>query len=290
MKLLEKPSSSRSRTRNNSGGVQGSLASRKEGYALLIVMMMATILLVSLTAALPNIYVEGQREREDELIFRGEQYARAIVLFHKQFNRYPTSVKELLHTNEMSFLRRAYRDPLSKSGKWRFIHATATGVILDSKTMGLPGQQKPSNSGGSNSSPVKPGEGTTGTTSQGNEPGKEGFSLFGGQGTGTAPEQGGSGTPSSSIFGEKNQLIGAYIVGVASTSTKTSIRVFEGHTHYDEWEFLGIPGAPGGPESAPMGGAASPEQQAPGAGQTPQSGPNQNSQPNSILGGSSNPQ
>src|SRR2546428_148042 len=55
------------------------------GYALLVLMMMATILLVSLTVALPSVYLEGQREREEELIFRGNEYARAIAIFHRQF-------------------------------------------------------------------------------------------------------------------------------------------------------------------------------------------------------------
>src|SRR5487761_1746940 len=68
-------------------------------YAFLVVMIMVTVLLISLTAALPSVYQEGQREREEELIFRGEQYARAIYLFHTALGRYPTSVKELLDTN-----------------------------------------------------------------------------------------------------------------------------------------------------------------------------------------------
>ena len=312
MELQGKPYNCPSRKRNNSGMLRGGPASSKNGYALLIVMMMATILLVSLTAALPNIYVQGQREREEELIFRGRQYARAIALFHQQFNRYPASVKELLHTNQMSFLRQAYRDPMSKSGEWRFIHATATGVILDSKILGSPGQQNTPNSGGSQTNPPKTGESTsgtasgqntmgdggfslsggqgTGTTSGQNTPGSEGFSLSGGQGTGTSSGQSGQGTQDNSMFGEKNQLIGAYIVGVASTSPKTAIRVFEGRTHYDEWEFLGVPGAPGGPAAAAAGGVPSMQEgQTPSMNQTPQTNSNQNSQPNSIFGGGSNP-
>jgi type II secretory pathway pseudopilin PulG len=102
---------------------------------LLIVMMLATVLLISLSAALPNIYTAGMREREEELIFRGNEYARAIVLFRRQFRRYPTSVKELLQTSGIRFLRREYADPMSRRGKWRFIHADANGTILDSVTL-----------------------------------------------------------------------------------------------------------------------------------------------------------
>ena len=57
---------------------------------LIIVMMVAVLLLIAMTAVLPSVYQEGQREREEELIFRGTQYGKAVALFHKQFGRYPT--------------------------------------------------------------------------------------------------------------------------------------------------------------------------------------------------------
>ena len=286
-----KPSSFPSRKRNNSGRVRGGRAACQSGYALLIVMMLATILMVSLTAALPNIYVEGQRERETELVFRGRQYARAIALFHQQFNRYPSSVQELLHTNDLSFLRRAYRDPMSKSGKWRFIHATAAGVILDSKILGSPGQQNNQNSGGLQNNSVKTGESAPGGTPGQNAPGGGGFSLSGGQGAGTPSGTGAPGTQGKSMFGEQNQLIGAFIVGVASSSPKTAIRVFEGRTRYDEWEFLGVPGAPGGPSVGGAGGGipSTQEGQSPSTNQSPFSNPGQNAQPSSVFGSDSNP-
>ena len=287
----EKPFSFPFRKCNSSGRVQGRTAPGKDGYALLIVMMMATLLLISLSAALPNIYVEGQREKEKELIFRGEQYARAIVLFHKQFNRYPHSIKELLHTNNMSFLRRAYRDPMAKNGKWRYIHATANGIILDSKLLGKPGQSKQSNGLNSNansntstSTSGTVGENSAATPGQ-NTTGSKGFSLFGGQpqSSPAAENQNQPGTQSSSIFGDKNKLIGAYIVGVASTSTKASIMVYENHNHYDDWEFLGVPGAPGGPAATPV--MAAPGGAQPGARQSPGS----TFHLGSAFGGGSNP-
>ena len=110
-----------------------------DGIVLIIVMMVATLLLIGLTATLPSVYQEGRREQEAELIFRGTQYARAVALFHKQLNRYPTSTKELLQTNGIRFLRQEYRDPLDREGKWRFIHVNAAGVLIDSKNQPLAG-------------------------------------------------------------------------------------------------------------------------------------------------------
>jgi len=108
-----------------------------KGIVLVIVMMAATLLLIALAATLPSVYQEGRREQEAELIFRGTQYARAVALFHKQFNRFPVNTKELLQTNGIRFLRQEYLDPMDRKGKWRFIHVNAAGVLLDSKNQPL---------------------------------------------------------------------------------------------------------------------------------------------------------
>jgi type II secretory pathway pseudopilin PulG len=271
-----------------------------------MVMMMATLLLISLAAAAPSIYVEGQREKEKDLIFRGEQYARAIILFHQQFKRYPTSVKELLHTNNLSFLRQAYPDPMTRSGKWRFIHATANGVVLDSKILKPPGQQnnKPlgdnSNAAGSQSTPAAP---PTKQPATQNSSQNGGFTMgnfpLPGQGQNSGQNQ--QGNKGSSFF-SNNKTLGTFIVGVASTSNHHSIGVFAKRTEYDEWEFLGIPGAPGAPNimgtGAVPGVGAQPGQSPNGLpGSNPNSGggfhlgPSQTSQPSqpgSIFGGDSN--
>ena len=281
--------------------------SSEAGYILLIVMMMATLLLVSLAAAVPSIYVEGQREKEKELIFRGEQYARAIILFHQQFKRYPTSVKELLHTNNLSYLRHAYPDPMTRSGKWRFIHATANGVVLDSKILKPPGmnQNKPfgSDNGKSGSQSGSVGTQTSQpATQKGSQQGSFSAGSFSLPGLEQNSGQNRQQKNGSSFFGD-NKTQGAFIVGVASTSHHQSIGVFDKRTQYDEWEFLGVPGAPGAPNimgpGAVPGVGAQPGQSPTGLpGSNPNSGggfhlgPSQSSQPSqpgSIFGGSSNP-
>jgi hypothetical protein len=179
---------------------------------LLIVLMIATLLLVALTVALPSVYQEGRREREAELIFRGTQYARAVALFHRQFNRYPVSIKELMETNGIRFLRQEYKDPMDPKGKWRYIHANAAGVLIDSKNQPL--------------SPNLP--------NASNIAGGMGMSAPLGQAGQSSPQ------PSSAFFRSGSQVQGAFIVGVAATSHRESIRIWKKYTHYDEWEFVGI--------------------------------------------------
>jgi len=196
-------------------------------------MMVLTILLISLTTALPDIYTANQREREEELIFRGNEYARAIMLYRRQFNRFPSTVDDLAKkTNGFRFLRHAYKDPMTKSGKWRFIHANAGGAVLDSKT--LPSAQ-PTN-------PLKKSD-------SGKEENTKEQSSENSQ-TADQPEKSGKSETAKSP-GDETQ--GAFIVGVASTSKKKSVRIWNNHSRYDEWEFLGVTSAPTGAAGAQPG-------------------------------------
>jgi type II secretory pathway pseudopilin PulG len=215
------------------------------GYALLFIMLAATVLLVSLTAVLPSIYQEGQREREAELIFRGTQYARAIASFHQKFQRYPTTVDELTKpTNGLRFLRKEFADPMTLKGKWRFIHANGQGVLLDSKTQGPQsgGQGQPGAGQGAGgfgmSGPSSMGGSAFGQQGMGGSESNQptgGFSLDSNSPGSTSSAQG-----NSAFFGSSNQGGGMFIVGVASTSQKKSIRIWNKKTHYDEWEFIGV--------------------------------------------------
>ena len=216
-----------------------------EGMVLIIVMFMATLMLVALTAVLPSVYQEGQREREEETIFRGTQYGRAVALFHRQFNRYPVNVKELLQTNNMRFLRHEYTDPLDPKGKWRFIHANAAGVLIDSKNqpVGMNGLNQPGNTGsgfGQNSM----GSGF-GQNSMGSGFGQNSMSSGFGQSQSSSQGQGIQTTSpqfsqmSLSSSNSDNPTMGGFIVGVAPTRHRESIKVWNKHKHYDEWEFIG---------------------------------------------------
>jgi type II secretory pathway pseudopilin PulG len=64
---------------------------------------------VLMSAVLPAWKTAVQREREEELVFRGEQYARSVGLFQRKFaGAFPPSVEVLV---QQKFLRRAYRTP-----------------------------------------------------------------------------------------------------------------------------------------------------------------------------------
>ena len=69
--------------------------------------------------ALPAWNQMAQREREAELVFRGEQYARAIQLYQReQPGAYPPDIDTLV---EGRFLRKRYGDPTMAEGEFRLI-------------------------------------------------------------------------------------------------------------------------------------------------------------------------
>src|SRR5690348_8969493 len=106
----------------------------ESGFALLLIFAMAAAVAVMLYMELPRVAFEAQREREQLLIERGEQYQRAIQLYFRKFKNYPGSLDALENSNNIRFLRRRYADPLTGKDEWRLIHVGPGGVFTDSIT------------------------------------------------------------------------------------------------------------------------------------------------------------
>jgi len=113
----------------------GRRKARQQGYALLLVIFMATVLLIFATMAAPDIKTEGQREKEKEMIWRGRQYARAVKLYYRKMGRFPTSIDDLVKpkVGSLRFLRQAYKDPMNRQdGSWRLIYVGPAGQLIGS--------------------------------------------------------------------------------------------------------------------------------------------------------------
>jgi type II secretory pathway pseudopilin PulG len=86
------------------------------------------VMAVMMSVALPVWRHEAQRQKEDELIWRGQQYVRAIRLFaSKNGGILPPSVDSLVSGH---FLRKKYKDPITND-EFDYLGAGAT-------TPGLP--------------------------------------------------------------------------------------------------------------------------------------------------------
>jgi hypothetical protein len=225
----------------------------ESGYTLLIVLLIVATILLMTAAAAPNIYVEGRRDRDEEMIWRGQQYVRAIGLYYKKYGHYPHTIDDLTNSDgQIRFLRQAYKDPMNTAdGSWRLIYIGPGGVLINSvmytniAQVGLPLGANPAPAGAS---------------------GDQGSSPSAAAGTGASPS---TSTPLDDDTQPQQlmtDVIGGNLIGVGSKIKKPSIKVYNGGATYFQWEFIWKPvqGILGGATPAPAqtpgaaGGATAP--------------------------------
>ena len=111
---------------------------REGGYLLLAILLMMALMIIAATIEAPRLVQQMKRDREEEMTHRGTEYARAIKKFYKKFGRYPTSLEQLDNTNQIRFLRRRYKDPLTKGGKWTLLHYGDIQALANPNAPGTP--------------------------------------------------------------------------------------------------------------------------------------------------------
>ena len=110
---------------------------RDGGYLLLAIMLTMAVMIIAATAAAPAIVQQMKRDREEEMIHRGTQYARAIKAFYKKNGRYPASLDDL-DKGQVKYLRQRYKDPLTKDGKWKLLNYGDIATLLNGAAPGTP--------------------------------------------------------------------------------------------------------------------------------------------------------
>lgn len=117
---------------------------RDRGAMLLAVLFMMAMMVIAALAMAPSLVQQIKRDREEEMIHRGTEYARAIRKYYKKFARYPANLEQLDNTNQLRFLRRRFKDPLTKDGKWKLLRygdIAALGITgLPTGVIAAPGQ------------------------------------------------------------------------------------------------------------------------------------------------------
>ena len=204
------------------------------------------IMSILMSVAMPAWRTLAKREKEAELLFRGQQYMRAIDLYQRRFpGGYPTDLELLV---EERFLRRLYPDPMTGE-PFRLLTqgSAAAAAEMTAETDEAGGRPGSRRAAGNLSNAARSGvvSGRAGRVSPG---------------------------PFSEALGGEDEEMGG-IVGVVSRSTEESLRDYNGATRYDQWLFVhqgqavgpgaagaaapfpgGIGSGPGGPGG--MGGAA----------------------------------
>jgi len=203
------------------------------GYVLLALMLAVTLILIALSMEAPRIAQQIKRDREEELLHRGKDYATAIKRFvHKNGGRYPVSVEQLENTNHIRFLRKRYKDPITGEGEWRLVHFGEAEIKIPAPNpnqSGSTGTLQTNNNPGNTPSTPPPNSGGGGGT----------IGAGGGGGGGTYGGTGNTlGTLKTSDIGNGQPIGGGQIIGVASTSKKESIKEFNEKDHYNDWFFV----------------------------------------------------
>lgn len=113
------------------------LAGRRcTGAMLLLVMFIVAVIGILLSVAGPVWYTERQRDKEAELLWRGEQYAHALAGYYAASpgpaRQYPQQLEQLLldqrQPNTVRHLRRLYRDPFTGRKEWGLIKDGSGGI------------------------------------------------------------------------------------------------------------------------------------------------------------------
>jgi type II secretory pathway pseudopilin PulG len=223
----------------------------EQGYVLLLMLFLAAMLIIAMTAAAPYLTTQIKRDREIEMIHRGEQYARAVKRYYRKFGRYPGRIEDLEKTNNIRFLRKRYKDPMSADGGWRLVRfgevqmGGAQALAGATPVSNLASGSQPGSSFGGGSSFGSGNSSNSGSSFGAGGTSSSGGSSFGGsqntsQGgtSGTDTPNSGTTAQSSSLFGQ--QIVGGAgaIIGVASTSKKTGLHEFNKKSAYKDWLFV----------------------------------------------------
>ena len=205
-----------------------------------------------------------RRDNEAEMIFRGQEIARAIQRYRRDHGgQGPQQLQDLLEPSPNKgfyYLRREYDDPLVPDGKWGLLLMGPGGTVIDPNAQpeenglgiglgglgGLGGDDRDGGIGGigGSTTPGAPGAppgapGAPGTTPgglPGGTPGADGAGLLGG--VGNRLNQ-----------GEGDNTSGLPIAGVRTLSEETPFRIYKGEDEYEKWHFtyLDLENPLGGP-------------------------------------------
>lgn len=206
---------------------------RSSGYTMVAIAIFLLLLSISLMEVAPLVTKVMQRDREEELLFRGKQYALAFLNFQKRQGRFPLNLKELMQTQPRS-ARKLFKDPMCDCDDWGLIHVgqpwpppavnpadSATGLA------GLP-------AGAGTDDRQRPGQPSSPLPSSYTQP-----PPSGNQGQDQRNRGNGAGSSNDSVFQDSGQEVNLTpIIGVYSKVHKKGLRTFQGQEYYDLWGFI----------------------------------------------------
>ena len=114
----------------------------KNGFTYIIVLLAVVLIGISLMVAGRYWSFIDKKDKEEELLFRGEQYLRAIDAYfkgaHGGANLYPQKLEDLIKDprslSPKRYIRRLYKDPITGEADWLPIIEKKSGRIKGLKS------------------------------------------------------------------------------------------------------------------------------------------------------------
>jgi hypothetical protein len=118
---------------------------RAKGYTLSVLLaMMVTLGVLIVDRARMWAPTQINREREAELIYRGEHLARGIAAYRQRRGRFPISLGEVASIRPR-IIREIYKDPMTESGEWIYIYNVPTSPSGNNEGLPIVGVRSSSN-------------------------------------------------------------------------------------------------------------------------------------------------
>ena len=188
----------------------------QDGFTILGLLVAVAVINIGLGIAATSWVTIDRRADEAELIWRGQQYVRALNCHQQATGGLPEELSELL---ESDCIRALYPDPMSADGEWRILrqgdpelqpNQAGQGEFLEMNIMELEARQDSRSQGGRRQGGLQ------------SDSFRQSFDRFR--------------ALSESLrarFAGNNR-----IVGVMSTKTGEALRLYKEESTYDKWRFV----------------------------------------------------
>lgn len=120
--------------------------SREGGFSYLLLLAWLSVLAIMMLRSEAHLHTKWRQEREDQLLFSGDQIRAAIDNYRKKTNGnacFPDNFQQLLNDNRSGhtehLLRQLYPDPLTENREWGMLYdAQQRWIGVYSRGSGVP--------------------------------------------------------------------------------------------------------------------------------------------------------
>ena len=248
-----------------------------ESGHLMVALVAAVAVMMILSLVAVQVWADVlRRDLEAEMIFRAQDIVRALKVYRQEHGgQLPLELKAMMEPGPGGryCLRKLWKDPLVKDGKWGLLYASPQGGYLDpnappgmdpSVPLGLPSGAAPGQQPLQPKQPQQPRAPDDTKT----RPDREGSDE-----SSSGGETDRSGSLRTRFGAGKQEMTGMPIIGVKSLCSKRPFRVINDQTDYALWRFTVLdldqpqrPGTGPGGVNPQNPGQGLPGKQGPGGG------------------------